>query len=345
MSAGDPPLRIRQEPVAPLNFSHYLQIIWADYTSISILALLTVGIWIAPMYYVECRVVPLWPSGFGSSINDLRPPILLDYPRVPEPLPSWSCGFVIICVPLLVVSAFQIQTRRLWDLHTGVIGLLKAVLTTTFVVTILKQFIGGFRPHFIDVCKPDMSRAFKEIGKELYWLNATACTGAPYDVKKSMQSFPSGHTANSFAAAIFTSLFLNAQLKVIADHASTIWALTATIAPLVGASLIAGSVYMSHQHHADDVVFGIIIGLSIGIFSFRSRYTAVLDFRFNHIPLPPHTTYTTTFFTQALSWKAEDNVAEGSPAQGADMAGWSRCEATDQRTSWMRNTNRFKVEQ
>lgn len=61
-----------------------------------------------------------------------------------------------------------------------------------------------------------------------------------------MQSFPSGHTANSFAAAIFTSLFLNAQLKVIADHASTIWALTATIAPLIGASLIAGSVYMSH---------------------------------------------------------------------------------------------------
>lgn len=55
----------------------------------------------------------------------------------------------------------------------------------TFVVTILKQFIGGFRPHFIDVCKPDMSRAFKEIGKELYWFNATACTGAPYDVKKS----------------------------------------------------------------------------------------------------------------------------------------------------------------
>lgn len=130
MSASDPPLRIRQEPVAPLNFSHYLQIIWADYTSISILALLTVGIWIAPMYYVECRVVPLWPSGFGSSINDLRPPTLLDYPRVPEPLPSWSCGFLIICVPLLVVSAFQIQTRRLWDLHTGVMGLLKAVLTT-----------------------------------------------------------------------------------------------------------------------------------------------------------------------------------------------------------------------
>jgi len=127
-TACEPLHQILQEPVASLNFSQYLQIIWADYTSISILALLTVGIWIAPMYYVECRVIPLWPS--GSSIHDLRGPILLDYPQIPEPLPSWSCGFVIICVPLLIVSAFQIQTRRLWDLHTGVIGLLKAVLTT-----------------------------------------------------------------------------------------------------------------------------------------------------------------------------------------------------------------------
>ena len=128
----DLPPRIRREPaaLAPVNFSHYLQIIWADYTSILILALFTVGIWIAPMYYVESRVVPLWPSGSGGSIHDLRPPILLEYPWIPEPLPSWSCGFVVICVPLLVVSAFQIQTRRLWDLHAGVVGVLKAVVTT-----------------------------------------------------------------------------------------------------------------------------------------------------------------------------------------------------------------------
>jgi diacylglycerol diphosphate phosphatase/phosphatidate phosphatase len=48
----------------------------------------------------------------------------------------------------------------------------------------LKQFIGGFRPYFIDACKPDIGFAFKDIEKGRYWMNATACTGAPYDVKK-----------------------------------------------------------------------------------------------------------------------------------------------------------------
>jgi len=126
------PRQIRREPasLASASSSHLLQILWADYTSLLILALLTIGIWVAPMYYVESRVVPLWPSGSGGSIHDLRPPILLEYPWRPEPLPSWSCGFVVVCVPLLVVAAFQIKTRRLWDFHTGVVGILKAVVTT-----------------------------------------------------------------------------------------------------------------------------------------------------------------------------------------------------------------------
>jgi diacylglycerol diphosphate phosphatase/phosphatidate phosphatase len=126
------PPRNHRDPaaLASVSSSHLLQIIWADYTSILTLALLTIGIWVAPMYYVESRVVPLWPSGSGGSLHDLRPPVLLEYPCRPEPLPSWSCGFVVVCVPLLVVAAFQIQTRRLWELYAGVVGILKAVVTT-----------------------------------------------------------------------------------------------------------------------------------------------------------------------------------------------------------------------
>ena len=126
------PPQNRRDPdaLASMSSSHLLQILWADYTSILILALLTIGVWVSPMYCVESRVVPLWLSGSDGSIYDLRPPMLLEYPWRPEPLPSWSCGFVVVCVPLLVVAAFQIQTRRLWGFHAGVVGILKAVVTT-----------------------------------------------------------------------------------------------------------------------------------------------------------------------------------------------------------------------
>jgi diacylglycerol diphosphate phosphatase/phosphatidate phosphatase len=41
------------------------------------------------------------------------------------------------------------------------------------------------------------------------------------------------------------------------------------------------------QHHVLDIVFGMIIGLSLGIAAYRSSYAAIFDFRYNHIPLPP----------------------------------------------------------
>jgi diacylglycerol diphosphate phosphatase/phosphatidate phosphatase len=42
------------------------------------------------------------------------------------------------------------------------------------------------------------------------------------------------------------------------------------------------------QHQAHDLVFGMIIGLVIGTLAYRSAYTAVFDFHFNHIPLLPY---------------------------------------------------------
>ncbi|TVY82623.1 Lipid phosphate phosphatase [Lachnellula suecica] len=319
---------------APVNFSPHLRTILVDYSSILILALVTVGIWTAPVYYADNRLVPLWLSASSGSFHNskyfLRPPIEMEYPWRQEPLPSWSCGFVVVCVPLMVVVAFQIRTRNLWEFHTGIVGVLKAAVANTFVVMILKQFIGGFRPNFIEVCQPDMSLAFKEIGKERYWLNVTACTGVPYEIKKAMQTFPSGHAANSFAGATFISLYLNAKLKVFADHASSMSALLVTIAPLIGATLVSGSMYISYQHHAVDIVFGIIIGLSLGILTYRSRYTAVFDFRYNHIPLPPHAlnagiSNTLLYATKAVESRgSEEDIANGDdvPVGGVVVQEW-----------------------
>jgi hypothetical protein len=122
-----------REP-ASVSSSQRFQAICIDYLSILPFALLTLGIWVAPMYYVEDRIVPLWRQHSGGSLHglgyELRPPIELEYPWRREPLPSWSCGFVVVCVPLLIIAAFQIRSRHLWDFHARVAGVLQAVVAT-----------------------------------------------------------------------------------------------------------------------------------------------------------------------------------------------------------------------
>ena len=45
---------------------------------------------------------------------------------------------------------------------------------------------------------------------------------------------------------MFLTLYLNAKLKAFADHASEFWVFIVTIMPLLLASLIGGSMYISY---------------------------------------------------------------------------------------------------
>ncbi|KAF4627238.1 hypothetical protein G7Y89_g10916 [Cudoniella acicularis] len=216
------------------NLLAHLYFAGLDLLGILVFISVTVGIWMGPTYYSDSRSVPMWPTVLSNCSNGtwqkLQPPQALDFPLRPEPIPSFACGVIVVFAPLLVVAILQFGNGSFWEFYAGAIGNLKAVVATTFICTILKQTIGGFRPHFIEVCKPDFEFIMKEIGRERYWFNTTACTGNPYDIKK------------------------------------------------------------ASQHHADDVVFGLVIGVSIGMLAYRSSFAAIFDFHSNHIPLPLFTT-------------------------------------------------------
>ncbi|KAH9213380.1 phosphatidic acid phosphatase type 2/haloperoxidase [Leptodontidium sp. 2 PMI_412] len=226
-----------------------------------------------------------------SNVEDQQPvygaPPELSYPWIKEPIPTWACGVVVVLVPMLVITLFQLKLRSLWDFHAGLTGTLKATVSSTVIATILKHFIGGFRPHYMQVCKPDMSRILGGTSQLQSFFNSSACTADPHDVNRAIQGFPSGHTTSAFAAAMFLTLYLNAKLKAFADHASEFWVFIVTIMPLFLASLIGGSMYISYQHHAYEVVIGMVIGIVVGTLGYRSAYAAAFDFRYNHIPLPP----------------------------------------------------------
>ena len=51
-----------------------------------------------------------------------------------------------------------------------------------------------------------------------------------------------------------------------------------------------------------------MIGLCLGILSYRSSYAAIFDFRNNHIPLPPHAENTQFFYDRCIKIRANERV-------------------------------------
>ena len=58
-------------------------------------------------------------------------------------------------------------------------------------------------------------------------------------VGNSLESFPSGHAACSFASAVFLALYLNGKMKTFADHTAHFCVVVLTLLPILGAGIIA----------------------------------------------------------------------------------------------------------
>ncbi|KJH50648.1 PAP2 family protein [Dictyocaulus viviparus] len=131
------------------------------------------------------------------------------------------------------------------------------------MVDIAKYTIGRQRPHFMDVCRPDIGYLECK-NPDLYITNFT-CTGSNKNlIQESQLSFYSGHSAFSFYGAWFTSLYLQARLyRPLFSR---------LLLPVIQFSLFGGASYVAltrvsdYKHHWSDVLVGAIVGSTIGIF-------------------------------------------------------------------------------
>ena len=74
--------------------------------------------------------------------------------------------------------------------------------------------------------------------------------GDKHEINDSLESFVSGHSTAAFAGFLFLSLWFNAVLKVFADYRAGMWKLVFFFAPLLGATLIAGSLTIGAALHS-----------------------------------------------------------------------------------------------
>lgn len=213
------------------------------------------------------------------------------YPLRKEIVPIWLAAFLGSVVPVVVILLMQIRVRSFWDVNNGVLGLLYSLITAAVFQVFLKCLVGGLRPHFLAVCKPDVNLAagsgspYNAAGfRQLYYTSAI-CTGDQAEINDSLESFPSGHSTAAFAGFVFLSLYLNAKLKVFADYHPALWKLAAVWAPVLAATLIAGALTVDEFHHWYDAFAGAAIGTAMAFSAYRMVYAAVWDWRFNHVPL------------------------------------------------------------
>lgn len=101
-----------------------------------------------------------------------------------------------------------------------------------------------------------------------------------------MQSFPSGHTSESFFLGTFLALYLNAKLKAFSDFHTSFWKWLAVMLPLFGSCIFAGALVVDRNHHIHDILLSIPWGVLVAILAYRSHYASIFNYRTNHLPLP-----------------------------------------------------------
>lgn len=196
-------------------------------------------------------------------------------------------------IPFLVYILAQIRIRSVWDLNSAIFGTIWSILLATLFQLVLKLFVGGFRPYFLQVCQPDISLVSSKnesglngSGFQQIMYTAEICTQTDARLlRNAMTSFPSGHSASCFAGFGFLFLWLNSKLKVWADYRPAFWKLFVTILPLIIAVMNACVLTVDEAHHWYDILGGTVIGIVTAFASYRTMYAAVWDWRYNHLNL------------------------------------------------------------
>ncbi|KAK7426421.1 hypothetical protein QQZ08_007015 [Neonectria magnoliae] len=266
---------------------------WFRLTWLDLLCMAVVGGAAMALYHspIPTLVTRTFPVTFDVSGDIIYPQWA--YPYRGWIIPSWLSGVISIATPFAFYLLAQIRLKSAWDASNAIIGTTWAVILASVFQVALKQLVGGFRPYFLDVCMPDISLAgshnktgLNGVGFHQVMYTIDICTQTDHaKLKNAITSFPSGHSTAAFAGFGFLFLWLNAKLKVWADHKPSFWKLSLTFLPLLIAVLIAGSLTIDAAHNWYDIVAGSTIGIVMALAAYRTSYAAVWDWRFNHLPL------------------------------------------------------------
>uniref|UniRef100_A0A5S6Q7I6 AcidPPc domain-containing protein n=1 Tax=Trichuris muris TaxID=70415 RepID=A0A5S6Q7I6_TRIMR len=232
-----------------------------------------------PILILKLAVSP-YERGFYCDDESIR------YPFKESTVSTTQLNLVAFPVPLLfiiVVEWFRItryEPRRYgkatrlplklfsWNVHPLVVRLyffigyfLCGAAASQLFTDIGKYMIGRLRPHFLDVCKPNVG--YTTCSGHIYIAEFTCDASDIHRLKDARLSFPSGHSSLSAYAMLFAAIYLQSRLS---------WRVgSRLVKPLIQYLLlcitfaIALSRVSDFKHHWSDVLTGLVIGSAIAV--------------------------------------------------------------------------------
>lgn len=243
-------------------------------------------------------------------INDLT--ISFPHAEIERVPVVWNVIYAGV-VPLLLLVAINTLTRAsAHKHHVTVLGLLVALVLTSFLTDTIKNSVGRPRPDLVARCRPAPGTPQDTL------VGIEVCTETRHHVlHDGWRSFPSGHSSFSFAGLGYLSLFLAGQTRLFVlggyngarredgaangrvvgdplDEGEQGRALYARgdlarallcLAPLLCAAMIAISRCQDYRHDVYDVCTGALLGYVVAYWNYR-RYWPRLSSWHCHEPYP-----------------------------------------------------------
>ncbi|ETI20294.1 hypothetical protein G647_08328 [Cladophialophora carrionii CBS 160.54] len=206
----------------------------------------------------------------------------LAYPYRPAIFSSLTAGLLGSLIPLGAILLSQLMIRSFADFSAATLGLFYALATGTFFQMILKKTIGGLRPHFLAVCKPRPVPLGSGVGfNGIMYRAQDVCTGSPGEIEWGIQSFPSGHSEIAFAGFGYLAIYFVTHLHR-GDHdwragKLGFWRMLLVLMPILFATYISCTLWLSYHHHASDCLAGATIGILTALLGFRTTYRSLTD--------------------------------------------------------------------
>ena len=136
---------------------------------------------------------------------------------------------------------------------------------STWAFTATAKFsIGRLRPYYIEACQPnvDLQKCFNT--PTYFDENSYNCTGSnAHRIQEAHLSFFSGHSSLAMSAAVFAMLYIQARL--VGKTVFKMGPIFLQVLVFCAALFISFSRVVDHNHHPEDVIVGIIVGISVSV--------------------------------------------------------------------------------
>ena len=244
------------------NLKHFFIATWLDWVTLMITGATAAGV-----YHLQtpsrntANISQVWASehAFTRLFPVISPDNMIywasvSFPYVEPIIPSALAGVIATVIPIFVLLLAQLWYQSFDDAAFGILGLIYSLVTGTCFQVILKKTIGGLRPHFLAVCKPDMSILGTTPGvgfqNDMYTAEQLS-TGDAHEIRNGLESFPSGHSNISLAGLGYLSLYLFTHLKIrnLSRRRTSHWRMLLVVAPLLLAVFIVSTLLLGYHHH------------------------------------------------------------------------------------------------